>query len=295
MAVHYPIAHPFVDPVEHHINYTFDSFIFLLNKRRVELLKYVRDTREDKRAAERELLETISQLSETQEQLHIDSRQDNHQPDKMEWIGKLECKNRGTHLKIPVEVQFQLKCVTRELEMSISRLGEVVKLPVNVPHYTTCHTSVVATEKKGSAAGELNWPSGVAIHEETHQIFVVNRFNSRVEMFSETGEYFSHLGVGQLFLPWGIAIHGDSVYVSRLDNHSVSKFSSTEMCLVRRIGGEGSNNGQFDYPRQLTTDLIGRVFIADRGNNRICIQISIIYPRSQSSTKHRASVYIPTT
>ena len=39
----------------------------------------------------------------------------------------------------------------------------------------------------------------------------------------------------------------------------------------RRIGGKGSNNGQFDSPRQLTVDLIGRVFIADRGNNRICI------------------------
>ena len=43
------------------------------------------------------------------------------------------------------------------------------------------------------------------------------------------------------------------------------------MCHVRRIGGEGSNNGQFIYPRQLTADLIGRVFIADCHNNRICI------------------------
>ena len=28
---------------------------------------------------------------------------------------------------------------------------------------------------------------------------------------------------------------------------------------------------EFDYPHQLTTDPIGRVFIADYGNNRICI------------------------
>ena len=49
MAVHYPIAHPFVEPVEHHINYTFDRLIFLLKERKVELLKYVRDTRENKR------------------------------------------------------------------------------------------------------------------------------------------------------------------------------------------------------------------------------------------------------
>ena len=43
------------------------------------------------------------------------------------------------------------------------------------------------------------------------------------------------------------------------------------MSLVRRVGGQGSNNGQFKYPRQPTTDPIGRVFIADRGNDRICI------------------------
>ena len=271
MAVHYPIAHPFVDPVEYHINYTFDRLIILLNKRRVELLKYVRDTREDKRAAERERLETISQLTATQEQLHIDLRQDNLQPYKMRWIGKLECKKRETQLNIPVEVQFQLKCVTRELERSISRLGEIVELPVYVPHYATCHTPVVATGKRGSAPGELICPFCVAIHDETHQIFVADLNNHRVEIFSETGEFLYQLGVGQLFVPWGIATHGDSVYVSCLGDHTVSKFSLSEMCLVRRIGGEGSNNEQFSDPCQLTTDLIGRVFIADTGNNRICI------------------------
>ena len=271
MAVHYPIAHPFVDPVEHHINYTFDRLIFLLNKRRVELLKYVRDTREDKRAAERERLETISQLTETQEQLHIDLRQDNLQPYKIRWIGKLECKKRETQLNIPVEVQFRLKCVTRELERSITRLGEIVELPVYVPHYATCHTSVVATGKKGSAPGEFFGPYGVAIHDETHQIFVVNQSNDRVEIFSETGEFLYQLGVGQLSGAWGIAIHGDSVYVSCWGDDTVSKFSLTEMCRVRRIGGKGSYNGQFSSPRQLTTDLIGRVFIADTFNDRICI------------------------
>ena len=43
------------------------------------------------------------------------------------------------------------------------------------------------------------------------------------------------------------------------------------MCRVRRIGGEGLNNGQFNHPSQITTDPNGSVFIADRRNNRICI------------------------
>ena len=43
------------------------------------------------------------------------------------------------------------------------------------------------------------------------------------------------------------------------------------MCRVRRIGGRRSINGQFRFPRQLTTDPIGRVLIADSDNDRICI------------------------
>ena len=149
-------------------------------------------------------------------------------------------------------------------------VGEIVEVPVNVPRYTTWHTPVVATGKEGRAPGELFLPYGVAIHEVTHNIFVANYYNHRVEIFSKTGEFVSQLGVGELSDPSGIAIHGDSLYVSCLD-HTVSQFSLIEMCHVRRIGGGGSNNGQFKYPQQLTTDLIGRVFIADCHNNRICI------------------------
>ena len=271
MAEHYSIAHPAVDPVEHHINYIFDRLIFLLNTRRAQLLKYVRDTREDKRAAERERLEMISQLTKGQEVIHVEIRQNIPLSMKAKWIAKLECTKRESILDIPVEVQFELKCVTRELERSISRLGEIAEVSVYVPHYATCHTRVVATGKKGDDPGELKWPCGVAIHEETHQIFVVNCFNHRVEIFSETGEFFHQLGVGQLSGPWGIAMHGNSVYVSCLGDHTVSKFSLAELCLVRRIGGLGSDNGQFVFPRQLTTDPIGNVFIADTLNYRICI------------------------
>ena len=140
-----------------------------------------------------------------------------------------------------------------------------------VPHYATCHTRVVATAKKGDAPGEWYTVTGVAIHEETHQIFVAIWGNDSVTMFSETGEFFYQLGVGQLSLPWGIATHGDSVYVSCMTDDTVSKFSLTGLCLVRRIGGRGLNIGQLDSPRQLTTDSIGRILIADTENHKICI------------------------
>ena len=99
---------------------------------------------------------------------------------------------------------------------------------------------------------------------------MANYFSDRVVVFSEMGEFLYQLGVGQLPSPHGIAIYSDSVYVSCSGDDTISKFSLTEMCRVRRIGGEGSNNGQFKFPHQLTTDPIGRVFIPDTGNNRIC-------------------------
>ena len=139
-----------------------------------------------------------------------------------------------------------------------------------VPRYDTSHVSIVAAGKEGSAPGELRHPFGVAIHEDFHQIFVADYLNDRIVIFTESGEFIYQLGVGQLSRPYGIAIHGNSIYVSCGDD-TISKYSLTEMCRVRRVGSEGSNNGQFSNPRQLTTDLVGHLFIPDACNNRICI------------------------
>ena len=65
-----------------------------------------------------------------------------------------------------LESSSKRRCVTRDLERSISRLSENVDVPVNVPRYTTCHTPVIATGKEGSAPGKLFFPQGVAIHGE---------------------------------------------------------------------------------------------------------------------------------
>ena len=267
MTQRHPTAPQEVDPIKSNINDTIDRLIRLLNVRRAELLDLVRE----KRAAEIMREGIIKQLTAVQEQFHLDLRQDILQPLKNIMIRKMECVKRETILNTPVESRSELKCDTRDLEMIISRLGEIVEVPVNIPRYTTCHTSVVATGKQGSDPGQLFYPEGVAIHEDTHQIFVANCINHRVEIFSETGEFISQLGVGQLSHPYSIAIHGDSLYVSCRGAHTVSQFSLIEMCLVRRIGGEGSNNGQFNFPRQLTTGPIGRIFIADTDNNRICV------------------------
>ena len=108
----------------------------------------------------------------------------------------MECVKRGTILNTPVESRSELKCDTRNLERSISRLREIVEVPVNVPRYTTYNTPVVATGKEFEASGELFLLQGVAIHEETYQIFVANYGGDGVEIFSETGGFICQLDVG---------------------------------------------------------------------------------------------------
>ena len=161
-----------------------------------------------------------------------------------------------------IETLSEQKCDSSEQETIVSSLG---------PRYTTYNNSIVATGKEGRALGELYCPFGVAIHEDTHQILVANFVTHRIEIFSEVGEFLNQLGARQLSFPQGIATHGDSVYVSCVGDNTVSKYSLTEMCCVRRIGGFGSANEEFIYPSQLTADPIGRIFTADSFNNRICI------------------------
>ena len=105
------------------------------------------------------------------------------------------CFRTASQIVDPIETQFE-------------------HVTICVPDYDKFQTSTIATRKEGSAPGELNSPRCVAIDEATHQIFVANNSNDRVEIFSETGEYICQLGVGQLSTPGGIAIHGDNVYTN---------------------------------------------------------------------------------
>ncbi|KAI6646983.1 PEP-CTERM domain protein [Oopsacas minuta] len=271
MAERYTIAPQLADPIETYINYTIDGLIGLLNVRRAQLLEQVRNLREEKRGAEIARDQMIAQLTEARAQLQGTLRENPLQSMQERMVDQIQEKLQDLRNNIPSETQLKLQCDTRELEFRISSLGEIKQVFVGVPNYAALLRSMVATGEKGRGPGELDWPRGVAIHEATNQIFVANCGNDRVEIYSGTGEYLNQLGLGQPKQPYGIAIHGENVYVSSWEQDTVSKFTLTELRIVREIGGKGFNNGQFNCPRQLTTDPLGCVFIADEMNNRISV------------------------
>ena len=269
MAALYNIPPPAAYTVETHINRTIDGLIALLNLRRAQLLTQLREACEEKRAAAVAQQEMQTQLTAARTALQTHLKENPLQSMQERMVSKLEQKQRELRMNIPVETEFQCHCDTRDLEAIISRLGEIIQVPVGTPNYGTFLMPTSVTGKQGTAPGELNYPYGVAINEATNKIFVANGGNDRIEIFSETGEYLNQLE--ELHCPWCIVIHENSLFVSGYMSHTISKYSLTDFTLVKQIGGEGSNNGEFQYPRQLTTDPNGHVYIADSGNDRICV------------------------
>jgi DNA-binding beta-propeller fold protein YncE len=106
-----------------------------------------------------------------------------------------------------------------------------------------CNGSALALERhvfsssfSGSGANALSDPQGVAVDESTGDVYVVDRGNNRVEVFSASGTFISAFGTagsgnGQLNGPTQIAVDNSSglpgdVYVLDAGNHRVEVFNA---------------------------------------------------------------------
>ena len=261
-----------IHPVELEINRQFDQLIACLQQRRMSLLATYRDTRAQIAARhtarareERELLIAkvemqgllqMNQLRETQERILAEIEQK---------LAEVRVPQPETH------VVFRGNC--GHLEQLIAGVGELVEEAVSVvPRYEDMRP-IVAVGKKGQAPGELSFPQGVAIDENTNMIYVTEWSGPhRVSIFSETGGFINTFSHEDMRVPWGIAIHRDNLYVTDIEAHAVFQFKiETDMRLVAKLGSRGSGMGQFYDPVGLTVSPNGDVFIADFGNNRIQI------------------------
>ena len=183
-----------------------------------------------------------------------------------------EIEQKLAEVRVPqpeTHVVFRGNC--GHLEQLIAGVGELVEeeVPV-VPRYEDMRP-IVAVGKEGRAPGELWYPNGVAIDENTDLIYVAEGLGShRVSIFSETGAFintFSHEGMRW---PHGIAIHRDNLYVTDTIENAVFQFKfEADMRLVAKVGSWGSGMGQFNYPYGLSVSPNGDVFVADYNNRRI--------------------------
>lgn len=132
--------------------------------------------------------------------------------------------------------------------------------------------------KEGTANGELNYPTAVAIFEA--KLYVTDSGNGRILIFSKDGDYIRQINSLKKpektkddeieFKPVSLTIDAnENLYVTDGKGQRILVFNK-EGQLTKTFGTAGAGNGQFAYPNGLALDEKNkRIFVSDFANSRI--------------------------
>jgi tripartite motif-containing protein 71 len=137
--------------------------------------------------------------------------------------------------------------------------------------------------RKGSGAGELESPRGLAVAPDG-DVLVADMMNNRVQRFGADGQYKGQIGrptavkgkakPGELEEPSGVAVDGEgNVYVADTWNGRIQKFDAKGKVLSE-VGGARYS---FYSPRNVAVDRAGNLYVADTGNS----QVKVIDPQGR--------------
>ena len=264
-----------IDPIEARINEKFNQLIDCLNRRRVQLIAEYRKRQAEKRAETTGRIQTLRQLTDTRTLLQTQMKENLLHSMRDRIVEDIETKMRQLEV-VEREVELTFECDTRQLEETISVLGQLVEREIiPIPNYPALLEPRISVGKQGTGQGAFGYPNGIAFDERTQLIYVANGTLflgiGSISVFSVTGEYINTFCKGLVKEPMGIAINGDEVYVSDSLLHSILHFKLPGFRLITKVGKKGTGKGEFSLPRQLTVAPNGSVFVADRDNNRIVV------------------------
>lgn len=121
----------------------------------------------------------------------------------------------------------------------------------------------------GTGEGQFQRPSGIVWLDG--KLYAVDAFNSRVHVFTDSGEYEGLLGTADLGLhyPYDLSLGPDGLlYVVEYGAGRVTAMTTAGE-VVGRYGKTGHGRGEFATPWGLAVDRSGRIWVADTGNSRI--------------------------
>lgn len=129
------------------------------------------------------------------------------------------------------------------------------------------------TWKTGELKGQLFYPQKVAL-DSKGRIFVTDGNNKRVQVFTSTGKFLAVMATGPTLR--GIAIDNENrIYIPDIFGHiiSVYEYNANLKKGKRQVdfGEQGKDNAQFSFPSDVTIGSGGRIYVVDRGNNRVQI------------------------
>jgi DNA-binding beta-propeller fold protein YncE len=127
--------------------------------------------------------------------------------------------------------------------------------------------------KRGSAAGEFNFPTHVATDAVGH-LLVTDSLNSRVQVFDAAGKFISQIGSsgdapGHFGRPKGVAVDSfGHVYVVDAVYDNIQVFDLSGQLLLG-LGGGGARPGEFGVPAGIAISTDNQIYVADSYNHRV--------------------------
>jgi sugar lactone lactonase YvrE len=125
----------------------------------------------------------------------------------------------------------------------------------------------------GSGDGQFKQPYGVA-YDTNGSLWVADYGNHRIQVFDGNGTFIRRVGeyipvTPSLEYPNDIAYDLDSFYVSDSGNNRVVVFDDGRGRYTRTIAKNGTGTTRVSNPRGITLTDQGRIYVVDRGNERI--------------------------
>jgi DNA-binding beta-propeller fold protein YncE len=126
----------------------------------------------------------------------------------------------------------------------------------------------------GSKDGEFNKPAGFAVDKDGF-IYIADSGNKRVQKFNQDDKFIASFGTDIFKEPYAICISSSkqdrddrNIYVGELAGNRIFVFNS-DGSLIKSEGGEGTENGKFQWIGTITDDKKENLYVADFWNSRI--------------------------
>lgn len=138
---------------------------------------------------------------------------------------------------------------------------------------------------QGEADGQFWFPNGIAVDSQG-RIFVADSNNGRMQAFDEDGNFLFKItrgmSPGDLSMPRGIAIDRegrliiadtsrDAVQVYRVSETAGSPADDGPVKFLGSFYGSTADGVFLQFPNGLAIDGLGKIYVADRANNRVQI------------------------
>ena len=139
-----------------------------------------------------------------------------------------------------------------------------------IDRYVSITTPLHSACPHGVGKGNLRNPRAVAIDRRKNRIYIADKTNDRVQVFSDTGLFVFTFTHHEMTGPKGICVEEQLglVFVTLCEQNAVHSYRMDGQ-FVQKIGSFGISNAQFNQPCGIDTDCVCKVYVCDFGNDRV--------------------------